>query len=162
MGLLTAAIAMMGVGQAATSLTAGMAASSEAKYNAKIKEQQAQMVDVSKGMAAASNEREINRAGATLTSRVAKSGLMMSGSPLTALIDLQTQMEMDNKIEQFNYDVQKRQVLSEANAYKRQASAAAYSGVTNAFSTLMQTGAYYGMAKMQYPTSSGATKAGKQ
>ncbi len=151
-----------GLAQAGMAVAAGQAASTEAKYNAKIKEQQAQMIGVQQGLEATQMDRQINRASSTLTARVGKSGVTMSGSPMAALIDMQTQMELDKSIGQFNYEYQKRFTLSEAGAYNRQAKTATVQGAMGAFSSLLSAGASYGMSKIKYPTSSGAQLAGRQ
>lgn len=148
MGLMTAAIVGMGVMQAGSQVAAGYAASSEAKYNAKIKEQQSSMIGAAQGMAGYQADRQIGRAASTLTARVGKSGVMMSGSPMAALIDMSTQMELDKSIESYNYEYQKRFATSQAEAYKRGAKTALVQGYTGAFSTLLQTGAYLGMNNM--------------
>lgn len=148
MGFTTAALIGLGVAQAGTQIAGGVAASSEAKYNAKIKEQQANMISAQADLEASQYDRQIARAGSTLTARVGKSGLMMSGSPMAALIDMTTQMELDKAVGQYNYEYQKRFALSQADQYKRNARTAMFQGVSGAFTSLLQTGAMVGMARM--------------
>ena len=160
--MLTAALVGLGVAGAATSIMGGQAASTEAKYNAKIKEQQAQMIGAAQVMEASQIDRQMGKASSTLVARVGKSGVTMSGSPMAALIDMQTQMELDKSIGQFNYEYQKRFTMSEASAYNRQAKTATVQGAMGAFSSLLSAGTNYGISKMKYPTSSGAQIAGRQ
>ena len=141
-GLLYGIGAVMGVG---SSLYASKKASTEARYNDRIKREQAQMVGEKQKISAAQWDRDISRAGSTLVANVGASGITMSGSPLTALVDLQTQMEWDKQIEQFNLEWEKRGIISEADAYSRQARTVKQVGYANAFSSLLTSGYnYYG------------------
>ena len=145
MGLLTAAIAALGIMQAGQSIAGGIAQSTEAKYNAKIKEQQAQMIGAAQNVEAMQYNRQIGRAASTSIQRTAKSGLAMSGSPMAKLLDTQTQMEMDKAIGQYNLEVQKRFALSEAEQYKKQSKLYMTQGITQGFTQLLTTGLDYGM-----------------
>jgi len=139
------ALAALGLAQGVMSITKGMAESTEAKYNAKIKEQQAQMIGVSQELEAAQYNRQIGRAASTSIARTGKSGLAMSGSPMAVLLDTQTQMEMDKAIGQYNLEAEKRFALSEASMYKSKAKTAMMQGVTQGFTQILTTGLDYGM-----------------
>jgi len=132
-----AALAGMQIGQ-------GFAASREAKFNAKLYEQQAGAIDVKKRLQLRQDERAKRRMAGTLTSRVAKSGIQLSGSPLAVLLDNLTEMELDQQIGQYNLEVQKQYSLSAADRYRRQGRASVMSGFTNAFSTMLMSGFDYG------------------
>jgi len=148
MGLMTTAMVGLGVSQAATSIASGYAASTEAKYNAKIKEQQASMIQAGADMAAYQADRAMGKVAGTTRARVAKSGLTMSGSPMAVLLDTQTQMELDKSIEQYNYQMQKNFATSQAEAYKREGKRALFGGYAGAFQQMMMTGLNVGMMRM--------------
>jgi hypothetical protein len=126
-----------------SSIYSGKKLSTEAKFNAALKQQQANLIDQQMQLSIHQWDREIGRAKSTLTNRVAGSGIMMSGSPMAALVDMSTQMEMDKEIETYNLEMQKKGVLSEAAAYRRQAKTAKTVGYLNAFSGLLSAGADY-------------------
>jgi len=86
-GLVFGVGTLLGVG---SSLYGAQKASTEAKYNAQLKREQAQMIGEKQKISAAQWDREMARAGSTLVANVGASGVTMSGSPLTALLDLQT------------------------------------------------------------------------
>ena len=120
--------------QAASTIYASRKASTEAKYNAKIKEDQAQMAEEKKGIVAQQWDRQIQRATSTLINRVAASGITMSGSPTTALIDMGTQMQYDKAIDLYNIEWEKKGIQSEQSAYLRQSKSLPQVGYANAFS----------------------------
>ena len=156
MGLATAALVTLGTVSAGLQLASGFAASREAKYageyNAKIYEQQAGMIEEQKGLEAYQYNRTIRKMRGTAIARTAKSGLLLSGSPLNVMIDTETQLLLDKSIGQYNLEVQKRRALSGAQYYRytgQQASKAAlFGGYTNAFTTLLSTGFTAGMMNM--------------
>jgi len=144
--MLSGLLAIAGIFQAGTQIMAAGKASTEAKYNARIKEQQARMIEAQKGLEGYQYDRAMGRAGGTLRANVGASGITMSGSPMSALLDMMTQMELDKAIGQYNLEYQKRGALSEAQGYYRQAKDLRFQGYTNAFSTLLSTGVNYGLA----------------
>lgn len=145
--MLPALIAAAGIFQAGATIYGAKKASTEAKYNAKIKDQQAQMIGSQMGLESGQWDREMGRASSTLYARVGKAGITMSGSPMAALLDMETQMEMDKSISLYNLEWQKRGVQSEADAYRRQSKSIMQQGYVNTFSSLLSTGANYGTAK---------------
>ena len=140
-----------GILQAYSQIKSAGKASTEAKYNAKIKEEQAQMVEAQKGLEAYQYDRAMGRAGGTLRANVGRAGITMSGSPMAVWLDMATQMELDKAIGQYNLEWQKRGILSESEAYYRQASNIKFQGYANAFSSLLTAGTNYGIANMRYP-----------
>ena len=146
MNFLLGLMAFGGIFQAGQQIIAAGKESTEAKYNAKIKEQQAKMIEAQKGLEAYQFDRAMGKAGGTLRANVGASGITMSGSPMAAWIDMETQMELDKAIGQYNLEYQKRFALSEAGGYYRQASNIKAAGYSNAFSTLLNTGVNYGIA----------------
>jgi len=160
------AVAGLGVGSA---ITQGMAGHQQAKsikkqgeYNALVYEQQASMIKEQKKI----EEYQFNRAGAKMRGKIAAkaggAGLLLSGSPLALLVDSETQLQFDKAVGQYNLDVQRNYSLSGADYYrknaKEQARLAKTQGYSNAFSTLLNTGASLGMMNM---SANAATKAGK-
>jgi hypothetical protein len=158
MGLFTAATVGLGLAQAGTQVAGGIATNNEAKYNASILNKQADAITAQQGMITAQQgleayqyNRAIGQTIGTGTARVAKSGLKMSGSPMAVLIDTQTQMELDKSIGQYKLEIQKynleankQYTIAQAEAVKRKGKSALMSGVTNAFSTLLNTGMSFG------------------
>ena len=159
MGLATAAIIGLGVTQAGMQIASGISASKQAKYegeyNASIYEQQAGMIEEQKKLEAYQYNRGIARVKGTTVARTAKSGLLMGGSPLSIMIDTETQMLLDKSVGEYNLEVQKRYVQSGARYYryagKEASNAALWGGYTNAFSTLLSTGFSAGMMNMPGP-----------
>jgi hypothetical protein len=98
-------------------------------------------------------------------SNIAASGIAPKGSPMAVLLDSQTQINLDQAIGQFNLEQQKRYTLAEADQVKRQGAAAARSGYTNAFASMLQGASSYasykGWGTSSFDTSSGAKTAGK-
>ena len=145
----SAALLVLAAVQAGTQLYSGYVEGKEiktqAEYNALIYEQQAKMIGGQKKLEAYQYDKAISRMRGTTTARIAKSGLLMSGSPLAVMIDTETQMLLDKSIGQYNLEVQKRYALSGAAEYRRtgkiSARTAKMAGYTNAFTTLLQAGA---------------------
>jgi len=155
MGLFTTILATAAM--AGTQIAGGIAASKEAKYNASLYEQKAGLISNQQGLEAYQYNRAIRQMSGTLTSRTAKSGFALKGSPMAVMIDNLTQMELDKSIGQYNLEVEKRYALAGAEAYKRQGKTALIQGYTNAFSTILKGGFDVGMSSgaftSQSPTS---------
>jgi len=131
--------------QAYSSLKSAKNESTEAKYNAKIKTEQAGMIENKKALVGTQWDRDIGRAGGTFVSNVAYAGIEMTGSPMAAFLDMTTQMEMDKEIELYNLEVEKHGVLSEAEGYRKESKTAMQKGYINTFSNLLKGGFnYYG------------------
>uniref|UniRef100_A0A6M3K7L0 Internal virion protein n=1 Tax=viral metagenome TaxID=1070528 RepID=A0A6M3K7L0_9ZZZZ len=159
MPVMPVAILALGAAQAGASIMSGISQNREAKYNAGLMEQQAGLLEQKKGLVDIQAGQEAYQYGraktkmmGTLTSRVAKSGLMLSGSPLAVMMDNLTQMQLDESIGQYNFqlekyniDVEKSRALSTAEAYRRQGKTALYQGYSGAFTSALQTGVNYGI-----------------
>ena len=150
MGAATSAVLLIaGAVTAGMQVASGTAKSREIKeqsaYNAAIYEQQAAMIEAQKGVESSQYDRAIRRMRSTAISRTAKSGLMLGGSPIVAMIDAETQMRFDQAIGQYNLDVRKNRALSGATETLRRGKAgsrtALMTGYTNAFTTLLTTAA---------------------
>lgn len=179
MGLFTGLMIGMGVATAASQIMGGRAAKDEANYNASIAlseseynasvlRKQAGMVDEQKKLLLAQDNRAIRMIMGETIAVTAGRGIELSGSPMAIMIDIGTQMEMDKMIGQYNLDVQKFGILSQAESvtragrtraaqYRRAGKTAERAGYTGALTTLFKTGAYVGMKS--FDTSGGAVKA---
>jgi len=139
-------LALAGV-QAIQQIGQGKTAQAEANYNASVTEGKAQMIDVSAGIAKGQDLRAMGKSLSTSMSQVAGSGIRPTGSSMAAILDAQTQMQIDMAIGQFNYQQEKNYTLSEADALRRGGQLKAQEGYTNAFSTLLKGVSTYGMYK---------------
>lgn len=172
MALATAAIVGLGMMQIGTSIASGYAQNKEAKYNAGLLEQSASQYDVqtaliekNKQLDAYQANRQIGQVIGASRARTAKAGLTLSGSPMAVMLDTYTQMEIDKRIGQSSYDLQKyntqiekSRILSAAEAYRRSGKSAVIAGYTNAFTQALQTGVNYGIYSGGFGS---PTKAGK-
>ncbi len=131
----------------------------QGEYNAQVYEQQGQMVLEQKKLKDYQNKRLRGRAQGAIVSKTAGKGLDFGGSPMAVLIDNESQMLLDNAVENYNLDVQRNYALSAAK-YSRetgfnQSQLAIQTGKTNSYSTLLNsTSNYYGYAK-QAPKATG-------
>lgn len=137
-----------GTASAAMSIGAGNAQAKnikkQAEYNAQIYDQQAEMIRQKKKL----SEYQFNRQAAAMrgavVARTAGKGLLMGGSPLAILIDNESQMQLDQAVSNYNMDVESAYANSAASYTRQtgvqQSRAARFSGYSNAFSTLLNTG----------------------
>jgi len=164
MGAMTATMVGLGALQAGTQIAGGFmqkreaehnasAIRSEAEYNAGVYKQQAGMIENQKQLKKMQDERMIRFAMGQTVATAASKGLQMSGSALAVLNDTMTQLEMDKAITQYNYDVEKTAVLSQAESvtrrgntlaarYLREGDTAVFAGIAGGLTTLMGTAAY--------------------
>lgn len=157
LGLTTALLVGGGTFSAATQAMGGQAQAKgiqrQAEYNAQIYEQQAEMIKEKKKISDYQFLRDSARVRGKITSQTAGKGLLMSGSPLAILADTESQMQFDKAIGDYNLDIEKNYALSGAS-YMRQSGAAQarlarFSGYTNAFSTILNTGTNLGILNMK-------------
>lgn len=125
----------------------------QSEYNAQIYEQQAAMIQEKKKIQDYQFLRQAANARGTIISRTAGKGFNLGGSPLAILIDNETNMQFDKAIEDYNLDVERNYALSGAT-YQRetgaaQARLAKYTGRSNAFTTILNTGLSVGMMNMK-------------
>ena len=164
MGLMTTLLVGMGVATAASQIMGGIGAKkeadynasvamSEAKYNASVLHQQAGMIEEQKKLQGAQDDRAIRFITGRTVSATAGKGIELSGSPMAILVDTITQMETDKLIGQYNLDVQKYGVTSQAESvirrgettaaqYRRSGKTARAAGYMGGLTTLFQTAAY--------------------
>lgn len=149
--LITGAVVAGGIG---TSLIQASAGRKEAKgierqaaFNAQVYEQQASMIEEKKKIQDYQYLREATRRRGAISARTAGKGLLLSGSPLAVMIDSESQLLFDKAIEDYNLDVEKNFALSGATATRfsgqEQSRLAKTRGYSNAFSTVLNTGAIF-------------------
>lgn len=127
----------------------------QAEYNAQIYEQQGTMIQEQKKLSEYQFNRNRARARGSIKASAAGKGFELGGSPMSILIDNETQMLFDEAINNYNLDISANYAKSAA-ASTRQAGlinsrATRYSGYTNAFSTILNTGAQIGMMNIKPP-----------
>lgn len=148
-GAFSATTQLMGAGQQAKSIQR------QANYNAEIYEQQAGMITEKKRIQDYQFLRDSNRARGSIVAATAGKGLKMGGSPLAILIDNETQMQFDKAIADYNLDVERNYAKSGAINTRQQGAIDArntrMAGYTNAFSTILNTGAQVGLMNMKSP-----------
>lgn len=183
MGAMTSIMVGLGAASAVSQVMGGIQAKGEANtnatairaesaYNAGVYEQQAQMVEEQKKLKLMQDERLIRFAQGKHVALTTAKGLELSGSPLAILNDTMTQMELDKAIGQYNLDVEKYALKSQADSvirrgntlaeqYRRSGSTAMTAGIVGGLTTLMQTGFQVSAAnyapKAAVNTSAGAT-----
>lgn len=181
MGAMTAVMVGLGAVSAAQQIAGGFAAKNEAEYNARaitseaaynagVYREQAGMIEQQKQLKAQQDDRIIRFAMGKTVAMTAAKGLQLSGSPMAVLADTLTQFEMDKAIGQYNLEVQKYGVLSQAESterrgatlsgqYRRSGDTAMMAGITGGLTTLFKTGAY--VSARSFDTSGGAKTGGK-
>ncbi len=145
-GTASAGMQVMGANQQAKSMER------QANYNAEIYEQQASMIQEKKKSQDYQFLRQAASARGSIVAKTAGKGFNMGGSPLAILIDNETQMQFDKLIGDYNLDVEANYARSGATNTREQgaigARAAKFAGYSNAFSTILNTGAQVGMMNM--------------
>ena len=126
--------------QGVNSIFAGYSQQREHKINAEILKGKAAMIDIQKGFEKRKYQRAMGQALSTSTAIVGGMGVKMTGSPLAAILDMQTEMELDMNISQFNLEQQKRYTLQEAKSQIRAGKQAVRAGWSKALSQMMQAG----------------------
>lgn len=144
-----AAVVGLGAISAISSIKAGNEQSKSLKrqgeYNAMVYEQQAEMVAQQAKMQEYKDNRNAAKIRGATIAAAGKNGFNMGGSPLAILVDNETQLQLDKNIGQYNYGVQRSNLLTTASftryEYNQQARLAKATGYSNAFKTLMGTAA---------------------
>lgn len=125
----------------------------QAEQNSQIYEQQASMVLEKKKIQDYQFNRQAAQARGMIISRTAGKGFNLGGSPLAILIDNETQMQFDKTIEDYNLEIERNFALSGSKNIRAQGVAqsrlARYTGYSNAFSTILNTGATLGMLNLR-------------
>ena len=161
MGAFTSVLMAAGIGmQVYGKYKEGQDAYATAQYNAGLYKQQADIIDVKKGLSKYDWERTIDQLEGKSVSAVASSGYDMSGSFLTVMNDRLTQAQLDKQTELYNLEVSKSQSLSAADEAVRAGKAARTSALFNAGATLLTEGndwwsKYGGAGKLAVPGKGG-------
>ena len=116
----------------------------QSTFNAQVYEQQAEMIKEQKKLQDYQFNRQAAKGRGSIVARTAGGGLNLSGSPMALLIDTESQMLLDKAVEDYNLDVQSNYAKSGA-AYTRQTASeqarlSRFTGYSNAFTSLMNTG----------------------
>lgn len=132
--------------QGLNTILAGYAANYESKINSEILKGKAAMIDIQKGFEKRQYQRGIGQALSTSTAIVGGMGIKMTGSPLAAIIDQQTQMQLDMNISQFNLEQERLSTLRQASAERFKGRQAIRSGWTQGIMQTLQAGVNYAQA----------------
>ncbi len=137
--------------QAVSQIQQGYAQKEESKYNATVKEGQANMIDLQGQIQQGQYDREKAQFLSKSTAQIGAAGIAPQGSAAAVMLNAQTQIGIDQAIAKFNNNQAKNYTLQEAGAFRRQGKAAVYSGYSNAFSTMMQAGSSFAMSSIGTP-----------
>lgn len=120
------------------------AISQQSEYNALVYDQQGEMIKEKKKIVAYQNTRLAAQYRGAGVASAAGRGFELSGSPLAMLIDNETQLQYDAAIDQYNLDIEAQQAKTGATNTRIQgqndARATRYRGMSNAFSSILNTG----------------------
>jgi hypothetical protein len=146
-----AAIAGLGM-QAYGQIQQGQAQARAAEYNALAYKQQAESVEVARGIEIERAEREKRRLYGKQMAMIGSAGVTPHGSPMYVMLDSMTQSELDKQIINYNAESEKKRLAGAAMF--AQASGAGYkaSGYAGALSTTLTQGSsigsrYFGQSK---------------
>jgi len=128
---------------AVSSISQGYAQKAEANYNATVLDEQANLIQAKKEIEAGQYQRLKGRTLSTSMANTAKMGIMPQGSALAAMINTQTQIEIDQAIGQFNLEQEKLYTQQQASQVRRSGSQAVRTGYSNAFSTMLSGASNY-------------------
>lgn len=159
-GFTTGMLAAGGGFSAASSMIGGeMQASAiekQAKYNATVYGQQAEMIKTQKKIQDVQFNRQAGAMRGSMVAQTAGKGLALSGSPLAVMIDNETQMQFDKAIADYNLDIERNYALSAAENERvrgaNDAKAARFGGYANGFMNALNAGAQVGLLKSQNAT----------
>ena len=141
MGAFTSALMLAGTAMSAYGqIKAGQDAQAAAEYNAAVYRQQAEAIDVKKGISNKRWDRVINQLGGKLTTAVASSGYDYSGSFLEVINDRMTEAYLDKQMENYNLELSKTQSLSAATEAQRTGAAARTASLFSAGGTILTEG----------------------
>lgn len=147
-----AAILGLGAFQATSQYQAGQqqakAISQQAEYNAQVYDQQAETIKNKQKLQERSDLRNAARYRGAAVASAASRGLLLSGSPLSMLIDSETELQLDSAVAQYNLNLDRHFAKTQAQSTRTQgrydSQTASRMGTMGAFSTLLSTGISYG------------------
>jgi hypothetical protein len=125
----------------------------QGEFNAQVYDQQAEMIKEKKKISDTQFLRNSAQVRGSIVAKTAGKGMLLSGSPLAILIDNESQMLFDKAIGDYNLDVESNRAKSGA-IYSRetgaaQAKLARFTGYSNAFSTMLNTGTSIGALNLK-------------
>jgi len=139
MGAFTSALMLAGTAMNAYGqIKAGQDAQAAAEYNAAVYRQQAEAIDVKKGISKQRWDRVLRQLGGKLTTAVASSGYDYSGSFLEVVNDRMTEAQLDKQMENYNLELSKSQSLSAADEAQRSGAAARTASLFSAGGTILE------------------------
>lgn len=139
--------------QAVSQISQGYAQQAENKFNARMYEEKAKLIDVQSDIEQGQYERLKGQYYSKSTANIAKSGIDMQGSSLAVIIGAQKNISIDQAIAKFNSTQEKNYTVAQANAQKRAGKQAVYSGYSQGLSTMLQGTSNYAQYKYN-PSSS--------
>lgn len=141
-GTMSSGASIFGANQQAKSIK------QQSEYNATIYDQQAEMIKQQKKIGDRQFLREAAQVRGAIVARTAGKGFQLSGSPLAILADTESEMLFDKAIADYNLQINQNYAQSAATNTRQQGAINArltrFQGYTNAFSTLLNTGASLG------------------
>ena len=137
------ALFALSAAQAVSQISQGYAQNAEAKLNASLLQGKASLLDVQSGIEQGQYQRLKGQTMGKSVAAAAGMGVGFSGSPMAAMLNAQTQINIDQAIAKFNMDQQKAYTLAEADQVRRQGKAAVRAGYSSAFSTILSGASNY-------------------
>lgn len=140
-GALLAMSAVSGI----SSISQGYAQKQEAKFNAAVLDNKANLIEEQKQIEFGQYQRLKGKYLSSSVVGAAGAGVALQGSPMAVMLDAQTQINIDQAIGQFNLEQEKQYTKAQASQQRRAGKQAVYSGYSNAFSTVLQGVSNYAM-----------------
>lgn len=128
---------------AVSQISQGYAQKAEANYNASLFENKAKLIDVEKNIEYGQYQAFKGKSLSQSISNIAGAGIAPQGSAMAVILETQRQINIDQAIGQFNYEMDKYYTLEEANQARRSGKSAVSAGYSNAFSTLLRGASSY-------------------
>lgn len=160
MSLITNALAnpivgLIGAGvQAYGQRQEGKAIATAESYNAGVARQQAANTITAANLEADKKRREAKSMMSTQRAQYLKAGVLLEGSPLEVMADTQAQYEMDIATINYNANIEKNRLLSEASFRDYSAKQAKQSSYLKSGATLLTAGADFASKYAYKPTAS--------
>lgn len=155
------ALAVAGAGlQAGAQISEGFADRAWSNYHSSLAEGEARIVDIKKGIEKGQYQRAKGKFVSSAMVSTAGAGLMPTGSKMAALTSSLAQMEIDEAIGQFNYEMEKSYKIGEAEAYKRQGKRAVKQAYARGFTTFLKGSMSAFASKSSVPAGGGYSSRG--
>jgi hypothetical protein len=147
-GMASAAVGIaQSIGNAMVGYAQGKVAKAQADYNATLMRGKAQWIDFQKGVESAKWDRLRNRFISKGMNTIAGQGLRPTGSPMAAMLDSVTQINIDKAISLSNLEQEKLYTTNAAKMYENQGRMALSSARTNAYTEILKGVSNYAMTR---------------